>query len=227
MSSFREQLTAAARIDNIQNARVIQLLSRGRCPASALKSFATHLYHGAAAFPCQLVKLVKLADNPKAKLYLLDNLLEESGVSLNSKKGMVYNEQARHTSWAMTLARALGVEEDLSKAPIDTYTDIPFESYLESGDWLSACAYLLVGKEYNVPETFEPIYRGLLAQGYDKSDLVFLYAHIEIDRKHGDHGIELLYEVTPAERRKDIVAAVENGRNNWHDIFNKSLTRQI
>lgn len=218
--AFSEQLRAMAFKHPMERARVIRVMESGRASRESVRALSAAIHAGATHFLRHLAQIYRITPEPLARLAVLENLLEEEGISVNPRSGLEVHVASRHVTWARRLTDAAGAsEDDLNRALAD-YQRPQLEAYIEQGDWLAAIGFLLIGMESNIPRTFIPLKNGFSKMGFAKADLVFFSAHIVADQAHGDAGFELLARLTPAGRRQDVLAAVEAGADHWWQSHN-------
>ncbi|MES9962410.1 MAG: iron-containing redox enzyme family protein [Candidatus Sedimenticola sp. 20ELBAFRAG] len=219
---FRSELERVAHCKPMEQARLIRILSSGRAPRSLLQKYARQLFAGAFHFPLQLAKLLRITTSPTARLHILENLMEETGAVVDINHGLRLIEQNRHTAWAERFVIAAGLNKSDCDMAVENYHIGSFEERIGEKDWLAAIAYLLVGIESNAPQTYLPIVDGLLKSGFGRDEIVFFTGHIVADAEHGETGIRLLAELTPPERRQEILDSVSEGAHYWWKIHHES-----
>ncbi len=223
MSDFAGEMRAAALRWPMHEARLVRLVESGRCPRSLLQKMAARLFQLARRFTGDLAHLAELAPGADLKLFLIGNLLEESGTRIVPGQGLRLDADAVHLNWARAFARACGLddgalEERIARAPAIDYGW--FDRALERRDWLGGTGYLLA-QEFNTPRTLAPMLRGLSGMGFGAEDLTFFSVHIVDDEQHGGDGLALLArEATSAGTRAEVLAGIEHGAYDWWQAHN-------
>ena len=190
-AAFAERLIGAASRFPVGESRLLKLLHSGRAPRSMIRRIATETLTGAARFPGQLAALALVADDARARLHLLDNLFEESGVRIVAGRGLVTAVESCHVSWAARFARAAGLDAPaVAAASSAPAPDSDFDCALDAGDWLGGLTYVSA-LEFNTPRTFAPMLEGLRASGFREADLVFFTRHLVADDRHGRDSLAL------------------------------------
>src|SRR5690606_26902602 len=113
-----------------------------------IQQFAISTFIGATHFAQAIALMFCQASNPKAKAFLLDNLLEETGVVLRDREAR-YRPPQEHTAWARRFCHACQLQDaplDQALANAPHWPARAFE-LLEQHDWQAAIAYLVVGYE--------------------------------------------------------------------------------
>ena len=223
MTDIAGELTAAALHWPMQDARLVRLVASGRCPKSLLKKLAARMCAYARLFTGDLAQLAHLATSPRIKLFLVENLLEESGARMVPGEGLHFDAQAVHLNWARSFALACGLDHKALQEGIASGPAIDhgwFGRRLQEGDWLGGTAYLLA-QEFNTPRTLAPMLRGLSAMGFHPGDLTFFTAHIMSDDPHGHAGMALLaQEITSTGARDRVLSGIERGAFDWWQAHN-------
>jgi pyrroloquinoline quinone (PQQ) biosynthesis protein C len=227
MDTFRDALLATKLRWPMAQSRSMQMLVMPQCPPRYLKQFALKCLAGAARFPGQLAAIYAIAEEPRVKLLLLENLLEECGMHVKPWQGINVYPEALHTRWIERFAQACGVADaERTRAVFNAHQDpgAPwFVSAIKEKRWLEALSYLLVGQEANFPAFASIALQTLRIKGFSDTDLVFFIQHIEADAKHGDDTIQLLADLplTPEEQQR-VLAAAHQGSDDWWALVNGS-----
>jgi pyrroloquinoline quinone (PQQ) biosynthesis protein C len=218
---FRAQLESTAYQWPMEQSRFIRLLDRSRCPAHMLQRYSIKLHAQAAAFPQLLARLIKITEQPEARLHLLENLMEEEGVSLRPQVGLGINPNARHPLWSARFAMATGVtEQQLAKAE-QAWEENAVGELIEDARWLEAIAYLMLGIEANVPRTFSAMLPGLRRAGFTERELTMFSAHIIADTEHGDAAFTIVEKFADTPHRQELaLKAVARGAEEWWNRHN-------
>jgi pyrroloquinoline-quinone synthase len=214
--TFREQLESAAYHWPVEESRFIRLINQNRCPARLLQRYATELHTFATVFPSMLAQLIKISPEPEVKLYLLENLMEEQGISLRSEVGLRVNPSARHTEWSARFAAAAGVTNQQLDEAASSWKETSTGNFISENRWLEAIGYLLIGIEANLPRTFTAMLPGLQQAGFSERELTFFSAHIVADIDHGETAFQIAEQfATTADQREQVLNAVSMGARNW------------
>ena len=200
--TFREQLESAAYHWPVEESRFIRLLNQGRCPAISIQRYATGLHTFAVAFPSMLAHLINISPDPEVRLYLLENLMDEQGISLRPEIGLRINHSARHTEWSARFVVATGATIKQLDDSVFSWKDTAAGNFISDNKWLDAIGYLLIGIEANVPRTFTAMLPGFQRAGFSERELTFITAHIVADVEHGEAAFEIAekYAATTSRR---------------------------
>lgn len=216
-----EKIKATAITKNIAEANKIKMILSGEYPDTFLKEFSLLIYKGANSFPIILGRILGITPDYQARLFLLENILEEEGVTYSSRNGLKENPQSRHVEWAIRFAHATGHKNDALRNSDVSHVNKTFNTYINNRDWLGAIAYYLAGIESNTPATFRLIVDGLSRKGYSDDDLAFFRNHITLDELHGDKAFEILSRHATDDQISDsILKSVRRGARHWWHIFN-------
>lgn len=223
--TFREQLESAAYHWPIEESRFIRLLNQGRCPARLLQRYATELHVFATMFPSMLAQLIKISPDPEVKLHLLENLMEEQGISLRPEVGLRVNHSARHTEWSARFAVATGATTKQLDDSAYSWKETNTGNFISENRWLEAIAYLLIGIEANLPRTYTAMLPGLQQAGFTERELTYFPAHIIADIEHGETAFQIAEKyATTADQREQILNAVAMGAREWWRRHNGTTT---
>lgn len=220
------ELKAVASSYDMATAKLVKILGSGDCPQPLLREFALGMYKATRDFPMQLGRIFGITPDYPTRLYLLENIMEEEGVTYSSRNGIEANPRARHLEWIRQFAYSTGLGdaelESVSAAGHNKYLD----KIIESDDWISAIAYWLAGIESNTPETFQIIVNGLTRQGFKQDDLAFFINHIKMDTMHGQRAFEILEQQakTPAVQEQ-IKVATRRGARDWWLLMDHVILR--
>lgn len=221
-AELEQQLLDAIAPYPFENTRFYRLLVNHRLPQLLMARYARHLYAGACEFNALLSNLIKQAPNPKSRLVLLENLLEEEGISLSSR-GLTVNEQARHPTMILRFTRACGVTVSVTRQSTNPFSS-PVWRLLEEHRWLEGVAFLLVGQELNFSTASEQLYQGLLQYGFAKEDLKFFAIHGGADAKHGREALDLVIQnAHSADAQRSAILAAASGAKHWFDLHNGTV----
>jgi pyrroloquinoline-quinone synthase len=227
---FEQALLAAIAPWPIERTRFYRALTTRRCPPSLLRRYARSTYLGATLFCSTIADLVDKAPDRDARLILLENLLEEEGIHLNARRGLVVRPEARHPALALRFLRATGVE-DMSEE--DAFGDGlhatgPGRDMLAEGRWLEAVAFLLIGQELKFATTAELLLKALGRQGFSDRDLAFFAVHIEADAEHGQQALDLVLDrAATAHDQQACIAAAGAGARHWFDSHGSGADRKV
>lgn len=228
-AAFEQALLAATEPWPLEQTRFYRTLTARRCPLSLLRRYARSTYLSATLFCATIAELVDKAPDRDARLTLLENLLEEEGVHLNPRRGLIVRPEARHPALALRFLRATGVE-DVSEQ--EAFGDAlhatgPGRALLADGRWLEAVAFLLIGQELKFATAAGPLLKALGQQGFSDRDLAFFSVHIEADAEHGQQALDLVLDraVTAQDQQACIVAAGAGARH-WFDSHGSAANRQ-
>lgn len=219
-AAFEQALLGAIAPWTLERTRFYRALTARRCPASLLRRYARSTYLSATLFCATIADLVDKAPDRDARLILLENLLEEEGIHLNARRGLVVRPEARHPALALRFLRATGVE---GVSEEDAFGDAlhatgPGREMLAEGRWLEAVAFLLVGQELKFATAAEPLLKALGQQGFSDRDLAFFAVHIEADAEHGQQALDLVLDrAVTAQDQHACIAAAGAGARHWFD----------
>jgi pyrroloquinoline quinone (PQQ) biosynthesis protein C len=227
MSSFRDALFATTLRWPLEQSRSLRALAMPRCPPRYIKQFGLKCLVGAVRFPGQLAAMYAIAEDPRAKLLLLENLLEENGLHVKPWRGVGVYPESRHVQWMERFMHACGATDEeiatAARSALKSSGSSWFDAAVKEKRWIEAMAYLLVGHEANCPPFAAAVLRALRAKGYSDNDLVFFIRHIEADEKHGRDAIDLLAELPLDQARQQIIlSAAQRGADDWWALFNGS-----
>jgi len=218
---FRQRIIETADQWPIEEARVIRLLKNPRTPHSLIQQFATGVFTGASHFAEAIALMFCQAEHPEAKAFLMENLLEETGVALRDNT-FRYRAAQEHTTWARRFCHACQLDnahldQALSQAP-----RWPAQAFalLEQRDWQAAIAYLVVGYERASPRYMKAAYDALLSRGFPKEALAFFHNHIAADEAHGEQGVNILLAIaeTPAAQERLLQHVKTGAEDFWHGL---------
>lgn len=194
-------------------------LTMGRWTRDDVRRYATALVGVAAGFPRRLCAILSICDDPEVRTALIENLLEEEGVvGYEPGKGLRIIRERHHAELARRFARAAGASETEIDAAVSAARESRwFADAIRNGDWLAAFAYVAVGHESNVPDTFRRIVPPLVERyGFSLDDLVFLTEHYTADERHGNDSAFLIARVAQTEdARHRAVDGARRGGNAW------------
>jgi pyrroloquinoline quinone (PQQ) biosynthesis protein C len=224
-NAFRDALLAVTRCRPLERARSLRALALPNCPPRFIRQFGLKCLAGAVRFPGQLAALYEIAENPAAKLLLLENLLEESGLHVKAGWGVELYPESRHVPWLERFVRAAGAGDEeiaaVSRSALQAGASPWFEAAVKERRWAEAMGYLLAGQEANCPAFAKAALSALRAKGFSDSELVFFIAHIEADEKHGRQAVDVLAALPlDAAQRRAVAAAAQRGADDWWALFN-------
>ena len=185
----------------------------GRCPPAVLRRYAESTVASADLFNGVLADMIAAAPDPEARVLLLENLLEEEGVSLVAGRGLLHRPETSHPALARRFARAVGGSEHPANADPATYGG---RRLLEEGRWLDAVAYLLLGQELHFADAAPALAQALEAAGLARHDVAFFWVHKTADREHGEQALAIVlrHAVTRAQQ-ESCLAQARAGAEAW------------
>jgi pyrroloquinoline quinone (PQQ) biosynthesis protein C len=212
-SEFRSELLEAIVHARAEETRFYRLLISGRCPLPTLQAYA-HATVGSADLFCETVgELLAKAPDDRAKLLLLENLMEEEGIFLRPSGGLVSRPETAHPALARRFAAALGVTEFPGGYRHATSAG---RALLACGNWVEAVAHLLIGQELLFAETAPVIARGLVHCGLSQSDVAFFLVHEKVDRRHGEEALSMVIEHARSRAQQErCISEARAGANAW------------
>lgn len=217
-TDFRAALIAAVETWPAEQTRLYQLLMARRCPPAVILRYAQSTYHSAKLFCATVAEMINKAPSERARLWLLENLLEEEGIVLKPSQGLVVRPEQRHPALAARFLRACGGNEHDAVANTPHATG-PGRQLLADGRWIEAVAHLLVGQELKFGTASAFLFDAFHANGYSAHDLAFFAVHRTADCEHGEQALQLVIEQcrTSAEQDAALVAA-RDGTRIWFDM---------
>jgi pyrroloquinoline quinone (PQQ) biosynthesis protein C len=220
-ASFEAALLAAIGAWRCEDSRFYRLAAGGRCPPSVLFRYARSTYLSACLFCASLAELADKAPDGAARLALLENLLEEEGISLRPDRGLVVRPERRHSALALRFVKACG--GDAEDAADGLHATGPGRAMLAQGRWLEAVSFLLVGQELKFATASNLIHQALRGYGFADRDLAFFAVHGEADCRHGREALDLILDRarTRAEQQA-CIAAAGDGARHWFDLHGSS-----
>ncbi len=213
---FAAALLAAARPHEIATNPFVAAVTSGRSSRDAVRAWAEVLFATAIRFPNVLARVLSLCDHPAVRAHLLANLLEEEGVAAyRAGERVVVDASRNHGMMARRFALAAGATEETLDAP-DPRVPRWFDDALNRRDWAGALAFVAVGFEANIPETFRLVHPALRAHyGFDEDGLEFLTEHMTADERHGRESAELLASLPDSEQRERALHGARRGGLAW------------
>jgi len=212
---FSEALLNAVAEFPLEDTRAYQLMISRKCPRPFIQEYACSAYK-AASFFCEILpELIEQAPNDKARLTLLKNLLEEEGIHISSSKGLIVQNEARHTALALRFLDACGASQRLKKTPGNRLS--PARKYLSEGRWLEAVAFIMIGLELPFAHNSTLIMNSLIGQGYAAKDLVFFAIHRDADKRHGQEALDIVINNSHSREQQD--AAIQAAREGTRHVF--------
>jgi pyrroloquinoline quinone (PQQ) biosynthesis protein C len=192
-TDFAESLLATARVAPVEANPVVAGVIEGRLSRDAVRRYAIALTSIAESFPRRISAVLSICEDHDGRRSLLNNLLEEEGVTgFVPAEGVRINPDRRHGVMARRFAHAAGATD----AEIDAAPSQParwFADALRHGDWIGAFSFFSIGFEANVPATFRAIVEPLTAHyGFTGHELEFLYEHFTADERHGLEAAHLI-----------------------------------
>lgn len=217
-AAFETALLEAIAAFRWEDTRFHRMLESGRCPKVLMLRYARSVYLSAKLFCASLAGLVEKAPDRAARLTLLENLLEEEGISMRADSGLMRRPEARHPALALRFLEACGgrEEDEAGRDGDGLNASGGGREMLAQGRWLEAAAFLLVGQELKFSHVAGCLFDLLQRNGMDKRDLAFFAIHVEADCGHGREALDLVIDraLTRREQEACIVAA-EAGARSW------------
>jgi pyrroloquinoline quinone (PQQ) biosynthesis protein C len=161
----------------------------GRCPPAVLRRYALATVHSAELFCATAAEMADKAPDDRARLIMLENLMEEEGIHLNPARGLVQRPETSHPALARRFAAAVGAEGDPEQA---VHATSDGRAMLARGEWVEAVAHLLVGQELHFADAAPVLGRALERNGLTARDVAFFHVHETADRKHGEQALDLV-----------------------------------
>jgi pyrroloquinoline quinone (PQQ) biosynthesis protein C len=214
LDEFRNRLLAASAAMRAEDTRLYQLLKSGRCPPRLIRAYSEATVLSAEGFCATLSSMVSRAPDPQSRLALLENLLEEEGVTL-APDGLRHRPETSHPALARRFARAAGGSEQ-PLAGRDTTAGV--RPLLDRGEWVEAVAYLLIGQELRFADAAPAMAEALEAAGIARHDVAFFWVHKTADLAHGDQALEIvLRSATGRWQQERCIAEASAGARAWMD----------
>jgi pyrroloquinoline-quinone synthase len=229
-AAFEAALLAAVERWPCEQTRFYRLLATGRCPHKVVLRYARSTYVSAKLFCAIVAELADKAPDREARLLMLENLLEEEGIILNPRRGLVPRPEARHPALALRFLRACGGDDNESGAGQlgdgepqrdgdGLNATAPGRAMLTQGRWLEAVSFLLVGQELKFSEASARLFEGLRRHGLSARDLAFFAVHVEADCQHGRQALDLvLNRALTADAQRRCLRAAEDGARHWFEM---------
>jgi pyrroloquinoline quinone (PQQ) biosynthesis protein C len=211
-------LAAAAYLD-IRHNPFVAAVVEGRCSRDAIRRYAIAVFALSDQFPSRLAATAGICDDPEVRLSLLENLLEEEGITRLEDGHLIRDDGKRHASVARRFAVAAGAsDEELAAASArerDTATWL--HEAIAARRAAAALAYLTVGIEGSVPATLTLIAAALSQHyGFRDDDLAFLTSHIALDEAHGASGVRMTARLVRSDAdRADAIEGARRGALAW------------
>jgi pyrroloquinoline quinone (PQQ) biosynthesis protein C len=222
-ASFEAALLAAVEDYRCEDTRFYRLAASGRCPPSVLRRYARSTYLSACLFCASLAALADKAPDGAARLALLENLLEEEGISLRPDQGLVVRPERRHPALALRFVKACGGGEE--EAGDGRHATGPGRAMLAQGRWLEAVSFLLVGQELKFAAASALILAALRPYGFAERDLAFFAVHGEADCRHGREALDLVVDRARSRAEQQAcIAAAGDGARHWFDLHGSSAS---
>lgn len=179
--------------------------------------YAGRIYQLAKEHLAALARLLAICPEPDLRLFLIDNLLEEEGISI-SNHGLRQNIDKQHPRIALRFVDACGISSDTLGNSLYRSPSNRFDEMINNRRWEAAIAYLTIGIEANVPRYFAPVYKALRdSYEFGCEELAFFSGHIHADERHGENGIQLIMQAMERgiAHERDIRQGVKNGEAAW------------
>lgn len=210
---LRDRLIEAVDSMKAEDCRLYRLLMAGRCPPGVIRTYAEATVVGADLFCATLAEMVGKAPDPLSRLVLLENMLEEEGISLVPSTGLRHRPETSHPALARRFARAVGANEN----PRESVHSISAgRQMLARGDWLEAVAFLLIGQELHFADAAPAIAEALEAAGVARHDVAFFWVHKTADREHGEQALDIVLRHATSRHQQDrCIAQARAGAEAW------------
>lgn len=209
--AFRPALLAASAHDGASDPFVLAVCS-GLVPRESLRPFAIALTQIASAFPSLLASIFARCDRPEARAYLLENILEETGVvSFLPTEGLTIDAGRGHGELARRFARSLGVQECDLRGQGDGSGRIDLE--LAQGNWIGPLAFVALGFERNFAVIAGALLTGFReCYGLTGDEVEFFSLHAEADERHGAEALEIIVgSAREADERRHAIEGARKG----------------
>lgn len=220
MSELRSDIERAMATFAFRETRIFRFLSDPRCPRFLIRRYAEGIVGSARQFPEKIARLLAITPEPITRAALIENLVEEEGMTVGDSGGLTANPGRRHVDFAYRFGRAAGLEEKtLHSAQSESHPWF-FEA-LGRGDWRSAFAYLHVALEGNTAQILTGTAQALSAHGFSDHDMEFLIMHGVADMEHGERAVDVCVATAETEQhRTDILNAVNVGLARLRELYN-------
>jgi pyrroloquinoline-quinone synthase len=229
-AAFEAALLAAVERWPCEKTRFYRLLASGRCPQSVILRYARSTYVSAKLFCAIIGELVDKAPDKEARLIMLENLLEEEGILLNPRRGLVLRPETRHPALALRFLRACGGDDgeggagqlgdgEPGRDGDGVNATAPGRRMLAEGRWLEAVAFLLVGQELKFSHAAACFFDAFGQYGLSARDLAFFAVHVEADCQHGRQALDLLLDrALTVDAQRLCLRAAEDGARHWFEM---------
>lgn len=211
-------LAAAAHLD-IRRNPFVAAIAEGRCSRQAIRRYAVAVFALSDRFPERLAATAAICDDPDVRLSLLENLLEEDGITRMENGRLIRHDRKRHASVARRFAIAAGASEEelIAASARERDTATWLQEALAARRAAAALAYLTVGIEGNVPATLTLIADSLSRHyGFGDGDLEFFTSHVALDEAHGATGARLTARMIRSDSdRADALEGARRGAMAW------------
>lgn len=228
--AFEAALLTAVERWPCEETRFYRLLATGRCPHKVVLRYARSTYVSAKLFCAIIAELVDKAPDSEARLIMLENLLEEEGIVLHPRRGLIPRPETRHPALALRFLRACGGDDKDGEAGRlgdgepgrdgdGLNATAPGRRMLAEGRWLEAVAFLLVGQELKFSDAAARLFDALRGYGMSARDLAFFAVHVEADCQHGRQALDLvLGRALTADAQRRCVRAAADGARHWFEM---------
>ena len=214
-AEFRDRLLAASAIIRAEDTRLYKLLKSGNCPPRLIRAYAAATVVSADLFCASLAEMVANAPDPQSRLTLLENLLEEEGLTLSVDSGLRSRPETAHPALARRFARAVGAEENPARA---RYAATAARALLAKDCWVEAVAHLLLGQELRFADAAPAMAEALEAAGVPRHDVAFFWVHKTADREHGEQALQIVLRTATTRQQQDrCLAETRAGAMAWMD----------
>lgn len=211
--AFRDALLDSIKVLRAEDTRLYRLLKSGRCPRPLIQRYALVTVWSADLFCAVLAEMVEKAPDNEARLVLLENLLEEEGLSLVATKGLLHRPETSHPALARRFAKAVDAAGDPINADAATGAGCKL---LANNQWVEAVAHLLIGQELTFADAAPAMAEALEAAGLKRHDVAFFWVHKIADRKHGEQALALVINHARGREQQDrCIAEARAGALAW------------
>ncbi len=217
-SEFAARLVSAVDAWPCEATRFYQVLLSGRCPQAMLVRYALATWQSARLFAATLAEMAEKAPDARSRLHLIENLMEEEGITMRTSKGLILRPETAHVALAERFARACG--GDTVKLDDATLHAIgPGRALLAEGRWVEALANLLLGQEMKFSTASGLLAKALKRNGLSEREVAFFSVHVEADYEHGQQALEIVLDHAVTRNLQDkCIAAASAGARLWFEM---------
>ncbi len=198
--------------------RFYQLLLSGRCTQGMLVRYALATWQSARLFAATLAEMAEKAPDARSRLHLIENLMDEEGITMRASKGLIHRPESAHAALAERFARACG-GESVSLDDHALYATGPGRALLAEGRWVEAVANLLLGQEMPFSTSSGLLAEALKRNGLSERDVAFFSVHVEADYDHGQQALAIVLDhALTRELQEKCIAAASAGARLWFEM---------